>query len=330
MKFRNFCFIHFFVVVCFLFQTECENLGLETFYRTYVQRLQRSNLSIFFVMHTIIGMVHTIVLVATQVLFSLECITDFLKIEFDGFLLFIFILFFQTTAPISPEVYCYLASIIVVWVSLISSFKEELIKKQTWIPNFASVVTVIGLVCLDIIVPLYHSVRTHVMPPLRPTYDGYIIFAIYIFLPLPENLHSVILAFATTFCYLLVTNIMTYRLDEHALVKVSVCVFAFVRSTSMSHFIFFLIFSFLFISDIQWFSIFAWCEFFRCLCAAPKWSGYSKSVPWSSRMCGGKSFVTLCKRPRSIFNENQFDEFFFYNSMKKKKSLHSFTAKSIA
>lgn len=49
------------------FQTECENLGLETFYRTYVQRLQRSYLSIFFVMHTIIGMVHTIVLVATQV-----------------------------------------------------------------------------------------------------------------------------------------------------------------------------------------------------------------------------------------------------------------------
>lgn len=107
------------------------------------------------------------------------------------------------------------------WVSLISSFKEELIKKQTWIPNFASVATVLGLVTLDIIVPLYHSVLTHVTPPLRPTYDGYIIFAIYIFLPLHENLHSVILALATTFCYLLVTNIMTYRLDEYSLLKVT-------------------------------------------------------------------------------------------------------------
>lgn len=48
-------------------QTECKNLGLEAFYRTYVTRLQRSYLSIFFVIHTIIGMVHTIVLVATQV-----------------------------------------------------------------------------------------------------------------------------------------------------------------------------------------------------------------------------------------------------------------------
>lgn len=105
-------------------------------------------------------------------------------------------------------------------MSLISSFNEHLIKKQTWIPNFGSVVTVIGLVMLDIIVPLYHSVFTHVIPPLRPSYDAYIIFAIYIFLPLPENLHSVILAMSTTFCYLLVTYVMTYRLDDHASIKV--------------------------------------------------------------------------------------------------------------
>lgn len=50
-------------------QTECLNLGLETFYRTYVQRLQRSYLSVFFVMHTLIGVVHTIVLVATQTVY---------------------------------------------------------------------------------------------------------------------------------------------------------------------------------------------------------------------------------------------------------------------
>lgn len=108
----------------------------------------------------------------------------------------------------------------VVWVSLISSFNEHLIKKQTWIPNFGSVITVIGLVMLDIIVPLYHSIWTHVKPPLRPSYDAYIIFAIYIYLPLPENLHSTILALSTTFSYLLVTYVMTYRLDDHAVIKV--------------------------------------------------------------------------------------------------------------
>lgn len=126
----------------------------------------------------------------------------------------------KNTAPISVEVYCNLASIIIVWVSLISSFNEHLIKRQTWIPNFGSVVTVIGLVMLDIIIPLYHSVFSHGIPPLRPSYDAYIIFAIYIFLPIPENLHSVILAMSTTFCYLLVTYVMTYRLDEYAVTKV--------------------------------------------------------------------------------------------------------------
>lgn len=125
---------------------------------------------------------------------------------------------FQTTAPISPEVYCYLASIIIVWVALVSSFNEELIRKQTWIPNFASIVTIIGLVNMDIFVSLYHSYRTHVT--LRPTYDAYIIFAIYIFLPIPENLHSVIMALSATVSYLVVNNVMTYHQDEHALIKV--------------------------------------------------------------------------------------------------------------
>lgn len=108
----------------------------------------------------------------------------------------------------------------VVWVSLISSFNENLIKKQTWIPNFGSVVTIISLVMLDIFVPLYHSIFTHVLPPLRPSYDAYVIFAIYIYLPLPEILHSTILALSTTFCYLLVTCVMTYRPDDHAVIKV--------------------------------------------------------------------------------------------------------------
>lgn len=114
-----------------------------------------------------------------------------------------------------------MVSIIIVWVSLISSFNEDLIQKQTWIPNFASVTTIVVLVSLDIIVPLYHSIFTHVTPPLRPAYDAYIIFAIYIFLPLSENPHSVVLAMSTTFCYLFVTTVMTYRLDEHSLFKVN-------------------------------------------------------------------------------------------------------------
>lgn len=68
--------------VCNSVQTECTNLGLEPFYRTYVQRLQRSYLSVFFVMHTVIGMVHTIVLVATQVFFFIPFKINFMTFKF--------------------------------------------------------------------------------------------------------------------------------------------------------------------------------------------------------------------------------------------------------
>lgn len=66
----------------FYLQTECENLGLENFYRTYVQRLQRSYLSMFFVMHTVVAMVHTIILVATQVFFYCIFFSPFSSVRF--------------------------------------------------------------------------------------------------------------------------------------------------------------------------------------------------------------------------------------------------------
>lgn len=136
-------------------------------------------------------MVHTIILVATQ-----------------------------QSKPISPEVYCYLISILIVWVLLIPSFKEDLIKRHPLIPYFASATTIISLVILDITVPLYHSVVTHILPPLRPAYDIYIILTVYIFVPLPENFHTIILGMSTTVCYMIVTTFITYRLDQNILIKV--------------------------------------------------------------------------------------------------------------
>lgn len=75
LRVRMFCFSFRFFLPLFhnkiMFKTECQNLGLESMYITYVMRLQRSYLSIFLVIHTLIAIVHTVVLVATQkVLFS--------------------------------------------------------------------------------------------------------------------------------------------------------------------------------------------------------------------------------------------------------------------
>ncbi|KAJ6633133.1 Adenylyl cyclase X E, partial [Pseudolycoriella hygida] len=172
-------------------RTECQNLGLESLYITYVMRLQRSYLSIFLVIHTLIAIVHTVVLVATQ----------------------------QDNVPISPEVYCYLASILIVWISLTATFKEDLVRRHTWLPYVASCIAVIGLVLTDIVIPLYHTTVTQPKQDLRPGYASYILFAIYIFLPLSDNIHCTILAAATTICYLIEIFGVTYRNVDNMIVK---------------------------------------------------------------------------------------------------------------
>lgn len=69
-------------------------------------------------------------------------------------------------------------------------------------------------------IPLYHAVVSYVNPPLRPSYASHIIFAIYIFLPLSENLHVIILGSATTICYLIIMTMITYRLETDKFIKV--------------------------------------------------------------------------------------------------------------
>lgn len=69
-------------------------------------------------------------------------------------------------------------------------------------------------------IPLYHAVVSFMNPPLRPSYASHIIFAIYIFLPLSENLHVIILGGATTICYLIIMALISYRLEEDMPIKV--------------------------------------------------------------------------------------------------------------
>lgn len=189
-------------------------------------------------------------------------------------------------------------------MSLVSSFNEHLIKKQTWIPNFGSLVAVIGLVMLDIIVPLYHSVRTQVVPPLRPSYDAYIIFAIYTFLPIPENLHSVILGMSTTFCYLIVTYFITYRSDDHALIKVIHSWWTwtnFIFSFIISFIMFFYQFNFhKFYLGLHRSSVLAWYQFFWSVCTIANRGGNSKGISWPSWMCWREFIIAICSWSRSM------------------------------
>lgn len=70
-------------------------------------------------------------------------------------------------------------------------------------------------------IPLYHAVVSFMNPPLRPSYASHTIFAIYIFLPLSENYHVMILGGATTICYLIIMALISYRLESDVIIKVA-------------------------------------------------------------------------------------------------------------
>ncbi|XP_039448978.1 adenylyl cyclase X E-like isoform X1 [Culex pipiens pallens] len=172
---------------------ECVNLGLEAFYNKYMARVQRSYLSIFVVLQTFVSVAHVIVIVTGEQ---------------------------HPTAAIHPDLICYTFGSLIVWISLFAAFKEGLVKAFPWVPYVTSSAAIFTLIITDLMIPLYHAVVSYVNPPLRPSYASHIIFAIYIFLPLSENLHVIILGSATTICYLIIMTMITYRLEADKFIKV--------------------------------------------------------------------------------------------------------------
>ncbi|XP_055538155.1 adenylyl cyclase X E [Wyeomyia smithii] len=172
---------------------ECVNLGLEAFYDKYMARVQRSYLSIFVVLHTFVSVAHVVVIVTGDE---------------------------HPRAAIHPDLICYTFGTLIVWISLFAAFKEGLIKAYPWVPYVTSCAAVFTLIITDLMIPLYHAVVSFIHPPLRPSYASHIIFAIYMFLPLSENLHTIILGSATTVSYLIIMILITYRLETDMGVKV--------------------------------------------------------------------------------------------------------------
>lgn len=70
-------------------------------------------------------------------------------------------------------------------------------------------------------VPFYHSVINSAIKrqPLRPAFECYILFVIYIFLPLTRNMHCLILGAITTVFYMIEMALVTYHNDEHITIK---------------------------------------------------------------------------------------------------------------
>uniref|UniRef100_A0A336KF75 adenylate cyclase n=1 Tax=Culicoides sonorensis TaxID=179676 RepID=A0A336KF75_CULSO len=171
---------------------ECQNLGLENIYQKYIQRVQRSFLSIFFVLQTMINVVHVIIISSTS----------------------------KQSSDLFPDIICYTVPLLVVWISLFAAFKEDFVKKYPYIPFVTSCVALFSLIVADLTIPIYHAMNTFVNPPLRVAYASHLLFVIYMFLPLKDNWLTVILGTAATGSYIVVFIYVTYELSEQTATKV--------------------------------------------------------------------------------------------------------------
>lgn len=110
------------------------------------------------------------------------------------------------------------------WAILALNFRDELIKRYTWIMYVTSWLAVTILVATDIGISVYHAALN--LDILRPAYGSYILYAVYIFMPLPDNIHAFLLGMAVTMSYLIDLAFVTYRklpdgtktLDVHKLI----------------------------------------------------------------------------------------------------------------
>lgn len=72
----------------------------------------------------------------------------------------------------------------------------------------------------DLTIPIYHAMVTFVNPPLRVAYASHLLFVIYMFLPLKDNLLAVVLGTAATGSYIIVFIYVTYEISEQTATKV--------------------------------------------------------------------------------------------------------------
>ncbi|XP_037931308.1 adenylyl cyclase X E isoform X2 [Teleopsis dalmanni] len=161
---------------------KCRNLELEQFYKLYLQRLNVSYLSLFLIIETFVVIVHSILLLATV----------------------------RNLSDVYVDICIYIGSSVALWIILAINFYKDF-QRHSWILYVTSWLAITVMMAADLSIPIYHAVSSHDI--LRPTYACYVLFAVYIFMPVPENLHSFILGIAVTISYLVTYTFITYRTE---------------------------------------------------------------------------------------------------------------------
>lgn len=109
----------------------------------------------------------------------------------------------------ATDIFAYVTSALLVWAILALNFRSELIKRFPWIMYVTSWLAVTILTVTDIGVSVYHAVIN--LDILRPAYGSYVLYAVYIFMPLPDNVQAFMLGMSVTISYLIDYAFVTYR-----------------------------------------------------------------------------------------------------------------------
>ncbi|XP_017481431.1 PREDICTED: adenylate cyclase type 2 isoform X4 [Rhagoletis zephyria] len=162
---------------------KCRNLELEQYYVSYMKRLRLSHLGIFI-----------FILILNTIVHSMLLIVSFSKSE---------------NRDIYVDIGTYMGCTTVILIVLVFNFRTTVNKRYEWL-TFATIwLAVSALVVMDISVPIYRAVTDYNITV--PTYYSFIIYSIYIFMPIAEDVQAFILGVAVAACYIILFSFVTYR-----------------------------------------------------------------------------------------------------------------------
>ncbi|XP_034128891.1 adenylyl cyclase X E-like isoform X1 [Drosophila guanche] len=162
---------------------KCQELHLEEEFRLYHVRLWNSFLGVFCLLHTLITIVHCAILLLT-------C---------------------PHTHLILIDVCIYLVSAFIIVTVLSINFCEKFAPRHSWITYVSSVIAALTLVTADIFQGTYHY-YTHDWA-LDTFYDTYIIYMIYMFMPIPLMSGALLLGVTVSVVY--ITYFAVYIATEY-------------------------------------------------------------------------------------------------------------------
>ncbi|XP_054735475.1 adenylyl cyclase X E [Anastrepha obliqua] len=162
---------------------KCRNLELEQYYISYMNRLRLSHLGIFIFILILTAMVHSLLLIIS----------------------------FPTSdqRDIYLDIGIYMGCTIVILFVLLINFRFAANKRYDRLAFTTVCLAVSALVVMDISIPIYRAVKDYNITV--PTYYSFIIYTIYIFMPIAEDLHAFILGVTVSISYIILFTFVIYR-----------------------------------------------------------------------------------------------------------------------